>query len=34
MQYYDCVSHYAVDRFLEPLTECAPVSDDKDRYYT
>ena len=31
---YDCVSHYAVKRFLEPFTECAPVSDDKDRYYT
>ena len=29
---YDCVS-YAVNRFLEPLTECGSVSDDKDRYY-
>ena len=23
---------YAVNRFLEPFTECASVSDDKDRY--
>ena len=27
----DCVS-YAVNRFLEPFTECASVSDDKDRW--
>ena len=33
MKEYDCVS-YAVNRFLEPITECASASDDKDRYYT
>ena len=33
MKQYDCVS-YAVIRFLEPSTEYASVSDDKDRYYT
>ena len=33
MKQFDCVS-YAVNRFLEPLTECASVSDEKDRYYT
>ena len=30
---YDCVS-YAVNRFLEPFTECASVSGDKEGYYT
>ena len=33
----DGVTHklpYAVNRFLKPFTECASVSDDKDRYYT
>ena len=25
---------YAVHRFLEPFTERASVSNDKDRYYT
>ena len=34
MKYYDCASHYAVNRFLEPFTECASVSDDKNRYFT
>ena len=33
MKYYDCVS-CVVNRFLEPFTECASVSDAKDRYYT
>ena len=33
MKFHDCVS-YDVDRFLEPITERASVSDDKDRYYT
>ena len=32
MKQYDCVSH-AVNRFLEPFTECASVSDEKDRYH-
>ena len=30
MKFHDCVS-YDVDRFLEPMTERASVSDDKDR---
>ena len=34
MKSYDCLSSNAVDRFIEPFTECASVSDDKDRYYT
>ena len=25
---------FAVDRFLEPFTECASVSDERNRYYT
>ena len=25
------LSHYAVNRFLEPITECASVSDDKEQ---
>ena len=33
MKYYDFVTS-AVNRFLEPFTECASVSDEKDRYYT
>ena len=34
MKYDDCVSQIAVNRFLEPITECASVSDNNDRYYT
>ena len=33
MKQYDCVS-YAVNRFREPITECASVSVDKNRHYT
>ena len=33
MNQYGYVSH-AVARFLESFTECASVSDVKDRYYT
>ena len=33
MKHYDCVSD-AVNRFPESFTECASVSDDKDRYCT
>ena len=29
MKYDDCVSRYAVNRFLDPITERASVSDDK-----
>ena len=34
MKNYNYVSHYVVNRFLEPIMECASVSDDKDRYCT
>ena len=33
MKFYDCLSQYDVDRFLEPL-QSVRINADKDRYYT